>query len=117
MEQTAITISPEVADPDVRDRALQALPTIENDEIRHLILELIDVIDRRCSAKWMKNKYKLTFTEFKILSMLFSGMSAKQISEETGSKITTIRVHIRNIYNKVGVNSMMGLVSKLLKGS
>jgi len=52
----------------------------------------------------------LTPTEKKIFSYYLDGMSVKDILEVAGIKESTLRFHNKNIYNKLGVNSLKQLL-------
>lgn len=45
----------------------------------------------------------LTQREWQVLGLIYSGYSNEQISEELQVAITTIKTHIRNLYQKIGV--------------
>lgn len=116
MDPSNIVLAHAALDTNVRERALRAIATTESEETRNIIMELLRVLEQRSNLGWMRTKYRLTATEFKVLNIMFSGKSPKQISEETGTKLTTVRVHIRNIYNKTQVSNMAELVAKMLQG-
>ncbi|QLB13802.1 LuxR family maltose regulon positive regulatory protein [Bisgaardia hudsonensis] len=47
----------------------------------------------------------LTQREWQVLGLIYSGYSNEQISEELQVAITTIKTHIRNLYQKIGVSN------------
>ncbi|MBN2545164.1 MAG: helix-turn-helix transcriptional regulator, partial [Spirochaetes bacterium] len=55
------------------------------------------------------NKYKISKREFEIVKMLMSGLSNKNIANYLKISERTIKAHITNIYNKMGINSKMEL--------
>ena len=62
-----------------------------------------------------KEDYKLTAGELKILNHFGGGFTKKEIAEFEGRSIHTIDTHIRNIYQKLHVNSRAEAVNKALK--
>ena len=58
--------------------------------------------------------YNLTIREKEVLSLMIQGDSYKTISARLGIRYDTVHNHIRNIYNKLQVNSMSEAVSKVL---
>ena len=47
----------------------------------------------------------LTPREHEIFELLQSGLSNAQISEQTGTSVTTTKWHLKNIYSKLGVSN------------
>ena len=47
----------------------------------------------------------LTQREWQVLGLIYSGYSNEQISTELQVAPTTIKTHIRNLYQKIGVNN------------
>lgn len=47
----------------------------------------------------------LTQREWQVLGLIYSGYSNEQISTELQVALTTIKTHIRNLYQKIGVNN------------
>lgn len=47
----------------------------------------------------------LTSREWQVLGLIYSGYSNEQISQELVVAITTIKTHIRNLYQKIGVDN------------
>ncbi len=45
----------------------------------------------------------LTQREWQVLGLIYSGYSNEQISDELQVATTTIKTHIRNLYQKIGV--------------
>ncbi len=62
-----------------------------------------------------KEDYQLTTRESEILHSLIEGMSYKKLAEKYFISISTVRTHIRHIYDKLHVNSKAQAVSKILK--
>ncbi len=59
------------------------------------------------------NVYSLTTREREILDCLYKGYSNKTISETLRISLSTVKKHIWNIYNKVGVDSRTSLIYAL----
>lgn len=56
----------------------------------------------------------LTPRELQVTEGLLKGMSYKQVGELLGISINTVRKHIRQIYNKLNINSRSELMGKYL---
>ena len=63
----------------------------------------------------LKEDFALTAREKEILHCLMDGMSYKKITEKYFISISTVRTHIRHIYEKLHVNSKAQAVAKALK--
>lgn len=66
--------------------------------------------------EWMKNRYGLTVTEFKILLGLAKGLTPHQIAMNNNSAVATVRAHINSIYKKTRVNKVVSLMALMLNG-
>ncbi len=62
-----------------------------------------------------KKESNLSNREKEILLQMVDGKSAKMIAAHTGLAFTTVRTHIKNIYDKLHVNSQTEAVSKAIK--
>ncbi len=62
-----------------------------------------------------KGDYGLTEREKEILGHLVGGLSKKQIAEKLFISFHTVNTHIRNIYEKLQVNTRSGAISKAFK--
>lgn len=63
----------------------------------------------------IKNDFHLTDREISVLHCLVKGMSYKLIGDDLQISIDTVRAHIRNIYDKLHVNSKGEAIVKALK--
>ena len=61
--------------------------------------------------------HQLTAKEREIIDGLANGLLYKEIAERAGISIGTVRVHIRNIYEKLQVNTRHDAVRKVYPGS
>ena len=59
--------------------------------------------------------YGLTSREKEVLSLLVDGMAKKQIAEKLFVSFNTVDKHVRNIYDKLQVQTRSGVVAKVLK--
>lgn len=62
-----------------------------------------------------KVNYNLTEREKEILNLLLSGLNKKHIAEKLFISFHTVNTHVKNIYEKLQVNTRSGLVSKSYK--
>ncbi len=59
--------------------------------------------------------YRLTGSERQVVRRLVEGETAEAISKANGQSIDTVRTHIRNIYNKIGVSSREALFARVFQ--
>ena len=57
----------------------------------------------------------LTRRELEVLSDLSSGRTNKQIARELGVSLNTVKFHVRNLFQKLGVNSRSQAISLYLR--
>jgi DNA-binding NarL/FixJ family response regulator len=69
---------------------------------------------QQTSNQTVLNDYKLTSREKEILTLLSQGKSFKLIAADLVISIDTVRVHIKNIYEKLQVHTQIEAVSKAL---
>ena len=62
-----------------------------------------------------EKKNLLTVREQRVLDLLAQGLAYKQIGDEMGISINTIRTHLRHIYEKLHVQSRTEAVAKYLR--
>jgi DNA-binding NarL/FixJ family response regulator len=62
-----------------------------------------------------KTKELLTKRESEVMEQLIKGLSYKEVSQILKISTATVNDHIKNIYNKMGVNSKSELIVKVLK--
>jgi DNA-binding NarL/FixJ family response regulator len=79
-------------------------------------LERTSAPDAASKLEWMKGRYNLTATEFKILQGLAKGLTPHQIAINNDSAVATVRAHINSIYKKTRVNKLVGLMALMLNG-
>jgi two-component system nitrate/nitrite response regulator NarP len=48
-----------------------------------------------------------------ILEQLAAGMRIKQVAEQNFVSVNTVKTHIRRIYNKLQVNTLLGAVNSM----
>lgn len=61
-------------------------------------------------------KYLLTKREAEIIRLLCEGFSNTQICECLTISLSTVKTHIYNVYNKIGVKSRTQLINKIYEG-
>ncbi len=62
-----------------------------------------------------KEKEKLTPQQFKIIEFLKQGLSYKMIAGELGIQMSTVQVHIRNIYDRLTVHNKADAIRKVFR--
>lgn len=60
-------------------------------------------------------EYQLTVQEKNILACLVEGLSNKEVAQKLVLSISTVKFHVSNILNKLGVSSRTEAVSKAIK--
>lgn len=63
----------------------------------------------------LSEKQKLTEQQFKILDLMKQGLSYKMVADELGIALSTVQVHIKNIYRRLQVNSKSQAFKKLFR--
>jgi len=80
-----------------------------NMKIAHKVLELFSQFKKK------KSDYGLTEREKEILHLMVDGLTKQQIADKIFLSFHTVNTHLKNIYNKLHVNSISGAVSKVYK--
>ncbi|WP_405053749.1 helix-turn-helix transcriptional regulator [Sphingobium sp. SJ10-10] len=95
----------------IRGRLIETSPGSE--QIGLIFFSAQHFIDRSIISDDVKDIYRLTNGEHKILNAMMSGMNAEQISRSLEISLETVRTHIRRIYSKIGVRSREALFAQL----
>lgn len=104
-------------DESVRDRAYRALAARDcPPEARQALRDLLNELDKPPSLDWIAKEFSLTPTEQTVLELLAYGATSMEIAERMGKKLSTVRVHRQNIYNKTHVNHIAGLLALVIRG-
>jgi len=82
----------------------------QNELARLLACSRQTEIDPDAYARFLDGIKTLTATEQKIFNYYLDGMDIKQIAEVSSVKESTIYTHNRNIYSKLGINSLKQLL-------
>jgi DNA-binding NarL/FixJ family response regulator len=80
-----------------------------NMKIAHKVLELF------AQFKKKKADYGLTEREKEILQHTVAGLTKQQIADKLFLSFHTVNTHLKNIYIKLHVNTLSGVVSKVYK--
>lgn len=80
-----------------------------NMQIAHKVLEIF------ANLKPKKTDYGLTDREKEILQHIISGLTKQQIADKLFLSFHTVNTHIKKIYQKLHVNTRVGVVSKAYK--
>ena len=74
--------------------------------------------DLRASAEIecadLESMFGVTPGEHQVLVQLVKGYSSREIAEEFGKSILTVRTHVKRAYGKIGVKTRGQLFAKLL---
>ena len=84
-------------------------------EIAQVLIGRVNNIGKEKRTSYESDK--LTVRENEVLKQLISGLAYKEIANVLGISVTTVNDHIKNIYNKLQVNSKAELISKVLSDS
>lgn len=63
----------------------------------------------------LQKKYHLTPRELQVCFLACQGLCNKEIAEKLEVSVNTAKVHLRNVYRKVRVNSKVLLLLKFLE--
>lgn len=75
--------------------------------------EIVTASSQGSNSETLFDALSLSLREKEILVLLLKGRSGRFISESLNISHNTVKFHIRNIYNKLGVNSRQELISFL----
>jgi len=67
------------------------------------------------SSDVIREVFEFTRTESVIVSMLLTGLATKEIAQELGISLATVRTHMKSIFAKAGVGRQAELVSSVLR--
>ena len=79
-----------------------------------LVLVVDPASEPRIDPDLVANGLGLTPMESRVAVMLAEGRTVQQIAAATGRKVTTIRWHVRHIFNKLDINRQPELVRRVL---
>jgi DNA-binding NarL/FixJ family response regulator len=68
-------------------------------------------VDDQNVSTVLKSKYKLSPTELKIIDLLLEQKENKEIADQLHLSYLTVKTHRKNIYRKLGVHSLAGIVA------
>ncbi len=63
----------------------------------------------------LMERYKLTIRELDVLEYALTGLSNKELVRHLDIGLPTLRTHLQNIFQKVGVHSTSKMISKVLR--
>jgi len=91
------------------------LPGSENKHrVDAIVLTIIDPVQTTpVPAQVLRSLYALTRAESKLAEALINGYTLEQYAEESGTKMTTTRTHLRSIFQKTGTTRQTDLVLSL----
>jgi DNA-binding CsgD family transcriptional regulator len=64
-------------------------------------------------AERVAELFGLSSAEVRVLALLLDGAAAGEIAAQTGTRLPTVRTHIRSIFGKTGVKRQIDLVRLL----
>ena len=91
------------------DYIKKLLDASERHQMDHQATTRITRIDRQSNPPHIET---LTHREEQVLKLLTTELSVPDIAEELGVSVTTVRTHIRHIFEKLGVHSRYEAVIK-----
>ena len=63
---------------------------------------------------YMKENFNLSPREYEVFQCLVRGMSNQEIQDELFISLPTVKKHLSNIYQKLGVNGRHQLINSIL---
>jgi DNA-binding CsgD family transcriptional regulator len=84
---------------------------------RSPIIVLIENISpaQRLDLEKARDRYHLTFKEKEVVELLFQGFTNKEVAKELCIGAYTLKDHLRNIRQKMGVFTRTGILSKIIQ--
>ncbi len=83
--------------------------------VARTVLDLVRHFDTGGRTRSPGDRLDLSDRELDVLRCLVRGLSFKQVANELGISIHTVRNHIRSIYGKLRVRNVAGAVSRALR--
>lgn len=112
-----VTFARKKGDSDFSDSEIAMLDTT----VRHLCLRFhqlypsgITYGEKGTDIDSFQQRYHLTEREIRLCGLLFNNHSTKEIARMLCISVNTVNRHIANIYQKVGINSRMELMRKMM---
>ena len=68
-----------------------------------------------CMCLYLTDSFELTRSEGKVFWLVANGMSRKEIAERLHVSIDTVGTHLKNVYRKLGVHSLLSAVKKVIE--
>ena len=91
---------------------LRAMPGADGSVSGGLLMATIERVQlTRTDA--MRRRFRFTNTQVRLAEMLCAGMRPTHAAEKLGVKISTVRTHVGQMYEKTGTNSQAQLVALL----
>ena len=60
---------------------------------------------------FFSDKYNLTDRELEVLKLIVKGKKNSEIADDMFISLGTVKVHVHNIYTKVGINNRVSLLN------
>jgi ATP/maltotriose-dependent transcriptional regulator MalT len=81
------------------------------------IVVLIESISpaQRFDLEKARDRYQLTFKEKEVVQLLFKGFTNKEVAKELSIGAYTLKDHLKNIRQKMGVCTRTGILSKVVQ--
>ena len=97
-------------------RALLLDKDIESKESSPIVV-LIENISpaQRFDLEKARDRYQLTFKEKEVVQLLFKGFTNKEVANELSIGTYTLKDHLKNIRQKMGVYTRTGILSKVIQ--
>lgn len=89
--------------------------TYSSEEIENTLLNILvrdnnqETVTERVNE--VRNRFSLSTRETEVLNELIDGRTNYEISEHLSVSLSTIKKHVYNIFNKIGVNSRSQLLN------
>lgn len=112
---SALAMVPPMPQLGIRDRILSHIKEASDRETKQLLREILQYMDKPYDLAWMQEEFRLSPTEYRVLTLLVDGKNAQAISEISGTATSTIRRQIHDVYKKTRVSNMAELTALLLQ--
>lgn len=99
----------------IRDRIASFLKEAPDRQTKDLLKEVLLALDKPYDLEWLRDEFKLSPAEFRVITLLAEGKTAASISEITGTQISTVRAQMHKAYTKMRVSNMAELTALLLR--
>lgn len=109
------TVAPMVQQPvGLKAKIELAMQLAADRQTRLLLKEVLKDLAKPADYTWLRDKFKLSPAEFRVLELIFQGKSRKDIARELSISPATVGAQTQSIYKKCRVSRTSELMALVL---